>query len=139
MATPITSIRATEVHCIACDYNLRGLDPAGRCPECGHSVADSVVQFELLRENPYSFAAADLFWRRSFQIALWLLAIITLQGLIRSSIWSLSAYAEWAVSPLGARVETALAWMVLAMVSIAAFPVLFYAALVMTGSKRRNS
>lgn len=26
----------SDVPCLACGYNLRGLDPRGHCPECGH-------------------------------------------------------------------------------------------------------
>jgi hypothetical protein len=31
-----------DVPCLECRYNLRGLDPAGRCPECGHGNAQSL-------------------------------------------------------------------------------------------------
>ncbi|MFW6059957.1 MAG: hypothetical protein ACODAQ_07230 [Phycisphaeraceae bacterium] len=30
-----------DVHCIRCEYNLRGSDPEGRCPECGLAVGRS--------------------------------------------------------------------------------------------------
>lgn len=33
----------TDVRCAACGYNLRGLDPGGRCPECGTRVDRSVA------------------------------------------------------------------------------------------------
>lgn len=30
-----------DILCIGCGYNLRGLDAAGRCPECGLAISDS--------------------------------------------------------------------------------------------------
>jgi hypothetical protein len=41
-----------NVSCIHCDYNLRGLDPAGRCPECGSEIANSVLAPILKRTEP---------------------------------------------------------------------------------------
>ena len=32
----------SDVGCIGCGYNLRGLPPGGRCPECGASVEESL-------------------------------------------------------------------------------------------------
>ena len=34
---------AEDRTCIKCAYNLRGLDPAGRCPECGTAVGRSIL------------------------------------------------------------------------------------------------
>lgn len=31
-----------DIHCRECEYNLRGLTRAGRCPECGLPVADTL-------------------------------------------------------------------------------------------------
>ena len=33
---------AVDHECVKCDYNLRGLQPNGRCPECGHDIASSL-------------------------------------------------------------------------------------------------
>src|SRR4051794_5052527 len=30
------------ISCAGCGYNLRGLATEGRCPECGHDIADSI-------------------------------------------------------------------------------------------------
>ncbi len=38
---PIPTPLVHDILCIGCGYNLRGLEPSGRCPECGLSVADS--------------------------------------------------------------------------------------------------
>lgn len=39
---------AVDLPCRACDYNLRGLAPAGRCPECGRPIDQSLTP-DLLR------------------------------------------------------------------------------------------
>lgn len=45
--------RITDPHtCIDCGYNLRGLDPAGVCPECGADIHRSLQQRLLRHENP---------------------------------------------------------------------------------------
>lgn len=36
-----------DIPCLDCDYNLRGLPPDGRCPECGESVAEALAAFNL--------------------------------------------------------------------------------------------
>jgi len=48
---------AEDKLCVDCGYNLRGLKPDGRCPECGVEVAASLVGHEL--------HAASLPWLRT--------------------------------------------------------------------------
>ena len=37
-----------ELPCAGCGYFVRGLDPAGNCPECNHPIAASVEAQKLL-------------------------------------------------------------------------------------------
>ena len=54
-APPTTNVTlALDITCRGCGYNLRGLSPAGRCPECGRPVRDSLAGNAL--------HAADLAW-----------------------------------------------------------------------------
>jgi hypothetical protein len=54
-APPTTNVTlALDVTCRGCGYNLRGLSPAGRCPECGRPVRGSLAGDAL--------HAADLAW-----------------------------------------------------------------------------
>src|SRR4051794_37160487 len=39
---PATVVTTDDVTCAGCGYLLRGLDPAGTCPECNHSIAASI-------------------------------------------------------------------------------------------------
>jgi hypothetical protein len=41
-----------ELSCVQCSYNLRGLDPSGRCPECNARISDS-VNSALNRLSPH--------------------------------------------------------------------------------------
>ncbi|MFW6033361.1 MAG: hypothetical protein ACOCTI_08315, partial [Phycisphaeraceae bacterium] len=40
--TPASAGLEADLHCLNCGYNLRGLDAAGLCPECGEPVADTL-------------------------------------------------------------------------------------------------
>jgi predicted RNA-binding Zn-ribbon protein involved in translation (DUF1610 family) len=37
------NVRADDMMCLACGYNLRGLSGDGNCPECGHSIQRTIV------------------------------------------------------------------------------------------------
>ncbi|MBI4719375.1 MAG: hypothetical protein HY763_16390 [Planctomycetes bacterium] len=41
-ATDTLQAVQTDTSCTRCGYNLRGLDPQGRCPECGEAIALSL-------------------------------------------------------------------------------------------------
>ena len=49
-----------DVHCVECEYNLRGLSEAGLCPECGSSIAVSLREHDNptgVSGRPYRKAA----------------------------------------------------------------------------------
>ena len=51
MSARSNSISATDdVRCDRCGYRLRGLQPDGRCPECGLAVAATVEALRAKRE-----------------------------------------------------------------------------------------
>jgi hypothetical protein len=52
---------AEDVHCRACRYNWRGLDPAGRCPECGDAI-DARNTLEHLRSRQADGLRTSLGW-----------------------------------------------------------------------------
>ena len=41
-----------DLFCLRCDYNLRGLEILGRCPECGMNVSISVSRQDLASADP---------------------------------------------------------------------------------------
>lgn len=45
-------LATTDVPCISCGYNLRGLSELGRCPECGALIARSLLGNLLKFSNP---------------------------------------------------------------------------------------
>ena len=55
----------TDVPCVRCFYNLRGLMPSGACPECGLSIASSL--------DPSRLVFADPRWRHDLARAIDLL------------------------------------------------------------------
>jgi len=69
---------ATDVPCIQCGYNLRGLTSGGQCPECGKTIDES-LRGELLR-----FANAD--WLRTIQRGISIAIIWAALGIV----WKLS-------------------------------------------------
>jgi hypothetical protein len=42
----------SDLKCIKCDYNLRGLHVAGRCPECGKWIKETIEERSLDRKRP---------------------------------------------------------------------------------------
>jgi hypothetical protein len=50
-AIPAGTTVAGDLPCRRCDYNLRTLPAAGRCPECGESTASSLAAFGEVGAN----------------------------------------------------------------------------------------
>lgn len=60
-----------DVACAGCGYDLRGLSPQGRCPECGGSIAESLAAAVAERAGAAGGTAAPLnpWWRREIKLA----------------------------------------------------------------------
>jgi hypothetical protein len=53
LSTPARpDLATTDVPCISCGYNLRGLSDSGSCPECGTAVARSLMGNMLVFSGP---------------------------------------------------------------------------------------
>jgi hypothetical protein len=46
-----------DVHCSRRHYNLRGLQPTGRCPECGSAIPLSILALDRSGQRPPPVAA----------------------------------------------------------------------------------
>lgn len=55
----------SNIPCLRCGYNLRGLEPLGRCPECGDAVAPSI---EAHRAAASSAVRLDAKWARRARV-----------------------------------------------------------------------
>jgi hypothetical protein len=97
-----------EIACSACGYNLRGLAPQGRCPECGQDVSVSLAEF-VLPEG--ALVALDPRWRWQMIEAV----VLALIGLAAAVCSALSWPREWEIARTGANVPVLLVgtWWVL--------------------------
>lgn len=66
---------ATDLPCLGCGYNLRGLDASGACPECGKPAVESTQGDRL--------EFADIGWLRNVRLGVTLGALVLLVGLAR--------------------------------------------------------
>ncbi len=67
-----------DVLCVRCGYNLRGLDLAGRCPECNNPIAQSVEGDLLPRADPVWLERLQL----GMTVKLWNLVVGFLVGVV---------------------------------------------------------
>src|SRR4051812_1996957 len=78
--TPATTPHApqliADVPCLRCRYNLRGLDPPGQCPECGHLVHVSVLAWDEDRRRVPSILESDPRWIRALAEGLFIAAVV---------------------------------------------------------------
>jgi hypothetical protein len=68
-----------HVPCITCGYDLFGLDPAGKCPECGGGVGQSVEMFRN-RQIPFLATLRSLGRLWGWESLAWVVAMVCLGG-----------------------------------------------------------
>lgn len=72
--SPAVRLATTDVPCLRCGYNLRGLQPEGACPECGTPIV------RALRGNLLIYSAPEYVAKLHRGLLCILLAIVTLVG-----------------------------------------------------------
>jgi hypothetical protein len=77
--SPAAPIIADDLTCAVCDYNLRGLDAAQRCPECGNEISLS------LRSDRLEFA--DPIWLARMSAGVVLLTVAAIAGCLLDILW----------------------------------------------------
>ncbi|MEI7657123.1 MAG: hypothetical protein WCK33_03550 [Phycisphaerae bacterium] len=87
--------------CVHCRYVLSGLDPAGRCPECGKPVADSFNQ-DLLR-----FASPERLARLEQGLRLAIIAMLAYVGVRTAQFACRLTEPYLAEGPLGSMLAAA--------------------------------
>lgn len=98
---PAEAIVTDDLVCIGCGYNLRTLPHAGRCPECGRAVWDSVTGTDL-RYAPPDYVA--FLARTTQQLRLWCEIGAVLTGLLALIVFGaiiIDDHVLVALAPLG--------------------------------------
>ncbi len=88
----ISPSATTDVACIQCGYNLRGLSPDGVCPECACTIERSL-------RGPW-LRYADARWLRRLRVGTLLLLIHAILWIVTAAtamvaVWLLSTYWGW--------------------------------------------
>lgn len=98
---------ADDCYCARCGYNLRGLDPAGRCPECGEPVVLS-HRSDLLRFadagwlRRMRFGAGLIIWSEIADVVERLGTTIRISGTWQDNVpWFLLEYSTYVLLVLG--------------------------------------
>ncbi len=89
-----TTVPETDVACLGCGYNVRGLADEATCPECGTSIGESIAMMERLlgdraSRNKLGRAITCLAISLGCTCFTWLVLWFTLTG--NANIWPLIA------------------------------------------------
>lgn len=95
LSRDVTGHVSEDRFCASCDYNLRGLQPAGTCPECGNRYEETLI------EQPARETKAEVPNLIAFSL------IRTVIGLVMGSMY-------WSVFGDSGRSEIPLVWLGLA-------------------------
>ena len=87
----------TDVPCLRCRYNLRGVDPQGQCPECGHLNHVSLLAWEEDRRALPPIRESDPRWIRAAAEGMWLAVIVFV--LMVALAFAPSFMFEWKTAP----------------------------------------
>ncbi len=93
-------VATMAAHCIICDYDLHGLDPAGNCPECGTPIERS-LKGDLLRYADQSWLTRVHLGMRLITFAMWGVAAaiaIFIAGVVIEAIADMREYTALAAA-----------------------------------------
>lgn len=77
---------AVDVPCIQCGYNVRALNVEDRCPECGHSILDSLeATHEDLAKERFDSGIPFLIWALAGPVVMALGVAAAVTGVSRQS------------------------------------------------------
>jgi hypothetical protein len=137
-----------DVACMKCRYNLRGLSPASRCPECGHPLSESLIKHvrrvvlrrPLPRHCSYTgLAVAGIGLAATVAFD----GLLAINGLSASDLWGLVGVVELYAGMAGAK-PSAVAfaragfWLTNVLVIVSLFGASYSLALLLAGMTRRD-
>jgi len=87
----IPDLSNTDVACVGCGYNLRGLEPGGKCPECGLDISRSLHGDRLVYSGSAYLAALCRGIRIIFAALIAEVALIALSAAVGFAVFGVGA------------------------------------------------